>query len=190
MIFDKIKKFPREVKHIYQRAKKGYSYQDLWSIEHWFMETVPKMLQDYRKNIHGCSNEFIKCENGTECTYQEFEQGMNEWKAVIDRMIFCFTEMNEDTCSMKNEFKEEYQEQLCKDFLTKKKPKRWERIKKWFEKEDKNAPVKLYPLVFGDVEPELEENYQRREEEIENYREKMKDEGFDLMKRYFWNLWD
>ena len=179
-----------EIKHIYQRAKKGYSYRDLWSIDHWFMETIPKMLRDFMENLHGCPNEFIKRANETEYTDQEFELGMSNWKAIVKRMIFCFSEMNEDTCSMENEFKEEFQEQLLRDLLTKKKPKKWERIKKLFERKDKDAPVKLHPLVFGDVEPELEKNYRKREEEIENYREKMKDEGFDLLKKYFWILWD
>jgi len=36
----------------------------------------------------------------------------------------------------------------------------------------------------------LEKNFWKKHKEIENYRKKTKDEGFDLMKKYFWNLWD
>jgi hypothetical protein len=38
----KTKEFPRVVKHWYQRAKKGYSYRDLWAIDSWFMADFKK----------------------------------------------------------------------------------------------------------------------------------------------------
>jgi len=178
----KIKEFPRKVKHCYQRAKRGYSYQDLWSIEYWFMETMPKMLQDFKKNLHGCPAMFVNHEDGTE--YQSVEQGMKDWEAVIDRMIFCFTEMHEDTCSMKNEFEDEYHNQRHK-------PNEGKKVKDWFEQCGTDAKGKpWYRLVEGEVEPELEKSFWEKHKEIENYREKMKDEGFDLMKKYFRNLWD
>ena len=37
---------------------------------------------------------------------------------------------------------------------------------------------------------ELREEWLNREEEIWNYREKMKKEAFDLFSKHFWNLWD
>jgi len=48
----------------------------------------------------------------------------------------------------------------------------------------------LYRWIEGEVESELEKNFWEKHKEIENYREKMKDEVFDLMKKYYWNLWD
>ena len=181
-IYYKIKEFPRTVKHWYQRANRGYSSQDLWSLDHWFMETMPKMLQDFKKNLHGCPAQFTTREDGSE--YQTVEQGMKEWEAVIDRMIFCFTEMHEDTCSMKNEFEDEYHRQRHK-------PNEGKKVKDWFEQcgTDKDGKP-LYRWITGEVEPELEKRFWDKRKEIENYREKMKDEGFELMKKYFWNLWD
>jgi len=172
--FNKLMEFPRTVKHWYQRAIRGYSYQDLWSIYSWFLETMPKMLRDFKKDLHGCPAIFVNHEDGTE--YQNVEQGMKDWEAVIDRMIFCFTEMNEDTCSMKNEFKDE-----C--FRQRHKPNEGKKVKDWFEPcgTDKDG-MPLYRL--------LEKDFWRKQKEIKAYREKMKDEGFDLMKKYFWNLWD
>jgi hypothetical protein len=181
-IYYKIKEIPNTLKHLYQRAVYGYSYQDLWSIEHWFMEMMPKMLRDFKKNLHGCPAHFTVREDGTE--YQSFEQGMKEWEAVIDRMIFCFTEMNEDTCSMKNEFEDEWHRQISK-------PREGKKVKDWFEQcdtDESGAP--LYRMIQGEVEPELERNFRKKQKEILDYQNTMKDEGLDLMKKYFWNLWD
>jgi len=133
-ILDKIKYFPQDLKHFYQRAKKGYSFRDVWSIDYWFMDIMPQMLTDLKKKKHGCPVQFTHNEDGTE---KDFAQAMEEWQSVLDRMIFCFTEMNDDTCSMKNEYDEEYS-----------------RLK------------------------------------IEEYKNNMKNEGFELFSKYFWNLWD
>ena len=62
-IFYKIKEFPQDVKHVYQRARKGYSYRDVWSIDYWFMEIMPKMLEDLKKSKHGCPAQFIKSDD-------------------------------------------------------------------------------------------------------------------------------
>ena len=182
-IFDKIKEFPQDVKHRCQRAKKGYSFRDLWSIDYWFMEIMPEMLTEFKKNLHGCPAQFTTNDDGTQ--YQDVEKGMKDWEDIIDRMIFCLREMNEDTCSMKNEYEEEYHRQRNK-------PNEGKPFKDWFvpcEIKDENGE-QLYELITGEVEPELEENYRKKTLEIQEYREKMKNEGFELFSKYFWNLWD
>jgi hypothetical protein len=55
-------------------------------------------------------------------------------------------------------------------------------------KDDKGE--KMYELITGEVEPELKENYWKKEREINDYRDKMKNEGFELFSKHFWNLWD
>jgi hypothetical protein len=180
-IFDKIKEFPQDIKHFSQRAKKGYSYRDVWSIDYWFMEIMPKMLTDLKNNKRGCPAQFTHNEDGTE---RDFDKGMNEWQSVLERMIFCFREMNDDTCSMKNEFEEEYRRQRDK-------PNEGKPFRDWFKPHGKDETgEKTYELIFGEVEPELEENFYKRMLEIEAYKNKMKDEGFELFSQYFWNLWD
>jgi hypothetical protein len=181
-IFDKIKEFPRDLKHFYQRAKKGYSYRDVWSIDYWFMEIMPKMLTDFKKNIHGCPSQFTTNSDGTK--YQDFEKGMKDWKDIIERMKFCFMEMNDGTCSMKNEYADEYRRQLHK-------PNEGKPVKDWFVPcEENEHGKKLYRMNEGEVEPELKENYFKKLHEIENYKDKMKNEGLELFSKYFWNLWD
>ena len=174
-IFDKIKEFPQDVKHIYQRARKGYSYRDLWSIDYWFMEIMPKMLTDFKKNLHGCPAQFTTNDDGMQ--YQDVEKGMKDWEDVIEHMIFCFREMNDDTCSMENEFEDEYLKQRYEG-------------KSFKDRFIKNEDGTSYSLIEGNVDPELKEKYHRKILEIEEYKNKMKTEGFELFSKYFWNLWD
>jgi len=174
-IFYKIKEFPQNVKHVYQRARKGYSYRDLWSIDYWFTEIMPKMLTDFKNNLRGCPAEFTNREDGTE--YQDVEKGTKDWEEVIERMIFCFNEMHEDKCSLKNEYEDEYFKQFYKG-------------KSLLDCFVKNEHENTYRLETAEAEPELEENYHKKTLEIEEYRNKMKNEGFELFNKYFWNLWD
>lgn len=85
-----------------------------------------------------------------------------EWDNQLDKMIKCFMEMSENGCSMKNEYKDKFFE--------------------IFDLEDTNK---------DDTEEykELSEKWSNREKEIDNYKEKMKIEAFNLFSKYFWNLW-
>lgn len=92
---------------------------------------------------------------------------MEEWDSKLDKMIKCFIEMSEDGCSMKNEYQDELFDNInWNEFV--------ENINKEETKEHK----------------ELREKWRNREEEIWDYREKMKKEAFDLFSECFWNLWD
>ena len=182
-IFYKIKKIPQEIKHVYQRVRKGYSYRDLWNIDYWFMEIMPNMLTDFKKNLNGCPSQFTNREDdGKE--EQDVEKGIKEWEEVIERMIFCFREMNDDTCSMKNEFEDDYFEQWNK-------PNEGKTVKERFIPcgEDEQHG-KLYRLNKGEIDPELEKKYRKKMLEIDAYKDKMKTEGFELFSKYFWHLWD
>jgi hypothetical protein len=143
------------------------------------METMPKMLEDFKNNLHSCPAQFVVNADGTE--RQDVEQGCKDWAVVIERMIFCFTEMNEDTCSMKNEYRDECFKQTYN--------KPWDEM--YIPEEyDSNGKVKTYSANYGEVDPELEKNYYQKQRMIEAYRENMKNEGLDLFKEYFWDLWD
>jgi len=171
-IFYKIKEFPQDIKHIYQRARKGYSYRDLWNIDYWFMEIMPEMLTDLKKNNRGCPMQFIDGESDA-----DFENGMKKWHDILDRMIFCFREMNDDTCSMKNEYEDEFFKQRYEG-------------KSFEDRFVKNEDGQTYSLIEGNVDPELQENYHKKTLEIEEYKDKMKNEGLELFSKYFWNLWN
>lgn len=69
-----------------ERAKKGYCRQDVWNIYYWFLDIMPKMLKDFNKSRMGHPIDITD----------------KEWGDIIDRMIFCFTEANDYTCSQTN----------------------------------------------------------------------------------------
>ena len=48
----------------------------------------------------------------------------------------------------------------------------------------------LYKIKDRKVNKSLERKFYKRENEIEKYRTKMKDEAFNLLSKYFFNLWD
>ena len=149
-----------ELKFRFQRFQKGYSDKDLWNMFDWFMEVTKPMLVEFRKTHHGSPatlGENYTNEDGLLVNDKCHE----EWDAILDRMIFLITEMNEETCSMKNQYNEE--------------------IERWYEIENYNREPKY---------EKIHNLYCEREAEIIEYRDKCKDEFFELFSKWFWNLWD
>lgn len=85
-MFWKVREKLNELKMQKQRAQKGFCVEDTWSVYDWFLNTVPKILTELNKNRMG---------HPTDMTDKE-------WGDIIDRMIFCFTEANDYTCSQTN----------------------------------------------------------------------------------------
>lgn len=73
-----------------QRFKRGYSYSDVWNMDHWFINTVKPMLMHLRDYGIGIPSEL----------YVEYVDGGNErerWETVLTEMIECLELMDEDT---------------------------------------------------------------------------------------------
>ena len=178
------------LKNSQQRAKRGYSDYDVWSIDTWFMEVVPKMLKAYRKHNDGCPSKLLPSFNPTE---EESENAFRKWDEILERMIFLLDEMNEDRCSMKNPYEQEM-----------------DRIKKQFrkkygfygdkavnpavldEEEESEGSRMYFPSDFPDLYPtysELRDKWIKSDKEIFEYRDKCRKEFFALFSEYFWDLW-
>jgi len=80
-LYYKIKDIQYNLKRKYQRAKRGYSYGDVWDMDTWFVDTIKPMLIHLRK--HGCS-------------YPMEFKDRDEWCDVLDEMVCCLEFMNED----------------------------------------------------------------------------------------------
>lgn len=76
----KIEEFFNGIKRKYQRAIRGYSDCDLWSIKYWFWETFPRMLRDFSKDLHGCPS----------------GMGYEEWLDILERMAITLERSNPD----------------------------------------------------------------------------------------------
>ena len=132
----------------------------------WFIQRGKRGYSDY--DIFDISDWFtqvivpmLKQLKETKCGYP-CDMTEEEWNSQLDKMIKCFMEISEDGCSMKNE----YENKVLESFDIKDTNK------------DKTEECK-----------ELREKWLSREKEINNYKEKMKIEAFNLFSKYFWNLW-
>lgn len=146
----RIKKFLREIKYAWQRATRGYDDVACWSYDYWFTKMSSKIIKQLADNHcgypHGLTDE--------------------KWTEILNRLTFLLNEVNEDTCSVKNEFEESYHNSLD-----------------LYIELNKALPNANFPNKFAD-------DYFEKEKEIFEYRNKCKDEALDLIKEYFWNLWD
>ena len=188
-----VKRWGRNIKHSYQRIKYGYCDCDVWSIDWWFLNVVPNMLEDLKETTHGypcMPNNFSQALVGTGAPEEVDEEGMERWKDILSEMIFLFREANEDTCTKKNPYEEEYDREF-KEF-TEKYGLFGDGLKTDEEKaeEERKGSYRMYMPSDVPEYKELSELYFAEERKIDEYRYECKDKGMDLFKEWFWNLWD
>ena len=174
-----IKQYKFNRKMAKQRAKRGFSDDMCWGMCDWFLETFPKMIINLRDMKHGypelnfeevdnfstkwitsVSKEINKLNKKYGYDNLDIKDTFSRWQLILTRIAYCLIQANEDTTDIKNEYREDYVNQ-----------------------------------IFGNIyqtkqKQELEKKYFEREKEIIEYRDEMKNEAFDLLKKYFWNLWD
>lgn len=95
-----------------ERAKNGFAKSDCWDIRDWFLDLMPKMLTEMKDNLHGFPDAPVYTGVDTQPLCLEDKDKENpkfiEWKEKLEKMIFLLNEMNEDTCSYKNQYEEPY----------------------------------------------------------------------------------
>lgn len=145
-----MKKIIEKIKFKFQRAKKGYCDYDLWSIYDWFMDTFPKMLEEFAECTNGCptNGEELKKEvskmpkmwvekqrpiiNKILKKYDE-EFDLNDdmccWLLIILRMKHCF-----EMCNDFNEYYEKHWENALYEELDKEINKHKKEAFRLFEK--------------------------------------------------------
>ena len=90
------KDLPLAIKYRFQRAFRGWADYDVLSMDTWFMEVIPQMLQ-YQRDCKVSTPVFDVDASS--------EENREKWDQILDKMIFLCQEMNEETCSKKNEAK-------------------------------------------------------------------------------------
>ena len=174
-----------------QRAKRGYADVDVWNMDSWFLRTMLPMMKQLRKKHHGFPGSFL---SGFDAPPEESEAANAKWERILDRMIFLLTEMDADKCSMKNPYEKAYNG-LNRKF---RKELGWfgEKAKtpeELAEEKEKGSSRMYSPWDFPDRYPtakEIKDKYFDYEAKIDEYRDKCKDEFFELFSKYFWMLWD
>lgn len=193
----------RQKKYAQQRAEKGYCDLDTFSIRDWFITYAPKILTEMRENLHshpaffdGKSFINMNLSDTQSLNTDENEESpdFKKWKDILDEMIYLLHEMDEDKCSLKNQYEkelfkinEEFKKKYggCGDKL---------KSKEEIAKEKAHGSVKmLSPKDFPDLYPEyseLQHKYMMAEIHKSSYMDGCKNKFFHLFSEYFWDLWD
>lgn len=197
--------FFKDLKYCWQRICNGYCEKDTFSIDYWFLNVVPKMLKKFKENLHGAPGILLykdqpenfmnspQCLNlsveDTDVRQQENSSVKDinvEWAEILERMIFLFNEANEENCEKKNPFEEEY-EQVRKEF-SEKYGKFGEKLNEG--KEENHVGTEIhFPREVPEYK-EISEKFLEEEKKLNDYRDKCKNEAFELFSKWFWCLWD
>lgn len=185
----KIKHAIRCLKWSKQRATRGFADCDVWNMYGYLEELMPAMLQYLKDNRMG--SPAMLGENYTDKNgIMQNDTCHKEWDKILDRMIFLWRELDEETCSEKNKYEKEY-DKASNEFH-----KKYGFFGEGLETEEEKEKAKKTGSIrihFMSELPEYEEIsrlYMEEEKRLEKYREKCKDEVFDLTKKYFFSLWD
>lgn len=182
-----IKHFRRCICWSYQRITRGYSDRDCWEMFCFLQHLLPEMLQDMRENGSGAPG--YLGENYTN------EDGIlvndtchEEWDEILGCMIFLWRESDEDTCSKKNPYEEEY-DKAHEEFVEKY-GLCGEKLQTVEEKLELGEMRRMHFMYELPEYREISDEYFEEMRKIDDYRNKCKDEAFDLLKEHFWALWD
>lgn len=155
-----IRYFFRTIKWGWQRATKGYSDSDVWDLDMFYSELMIASLSKFRTGTQG---------------YPGHMDSIEEWYAILDKIIFLLKQANEDEpLEEKNELAEWYEEYLETRPLTLTKVENGNHIYVTDNDDETKAKVK---------------QYYKREEELYNIRTQKRKEAFELMAEYFGHLW-
>lgn len=211
LINEKIKDFLQERKYRRQRAKRGWCVKDTWSIDYWFLNIMPQMLE-YLKAHHigfpaDIQREYVTAhQDELNMTYEEYriwpsdensdgyklrettDEACNRlWNEILDRMIFLLKEANEETCSVKNPYEGENRKNH-REFI-----KKYGILGEKLLKPGEISPDgtrKLYMLPDILEYKETEELFIKETIRLDEYRDRCKTEAINLFNKWFWNLWD
>lgn len=184
-----------------QRYKRGFSDNDCWSMEYWLTSTFPDMIINLRDMKHGAPDlpfeefntfpeewkdiELQKYKYITEKAGYEYEphSTFTKWYIVLTRIAFCLREASSDK-EMYNPYEEEYNKAIWGDDFYEE--------KSFTDFWNKHCEKVEGGYIIKNNEPpeDLKKKYFDTEEKNMKYKENMKDEALDLIKKYFYNLWD
>lgn len=147
---------------------------------------IPSMLQELKETRHGSparlGEDYVN-EKGILCNDTCHE----EWDKVLDKMIYLWHEAVEETCTQTNPFQEEY-DKASSEF-----DEKYGLFgEKLMTEEQKKNPIGK-TMHFMDELPEyktIHDNYWEAQRGLERYRSECKDEALELLKEYWYDLWD
>ena len=193
------KKSSEKSRELYRYLKVHFSEDFATAITKYLSTdfTAERMLW-YIRNTGKCSMEMIVDEmlailNDRDAYVQkQIEKNRRiDLDKILDRMIFLWRETDEETCSKKNSYEEEYMKAL--DEFRDKYGLLGKKLQTPEELEANRKRGGGGTVHFMSELPEykeISEKYMDEEKMLEQYRIACKDEVMDLMKEHFFALWD
>ena len=148
------------------------------------------MLQDLRDERHG-SPAYLGKNYTNEDGILVNNTCLEEWDSTLDRMIFLWRESNEYACTRKNPYEEEHQK--AHEEFTEKYGLLGEKLQTEEELAENRKRGGGGTVHFMRELPEYKEisdKYFEEKRKLEEYQTKSKDEAMDMLKEYFFSLWD
>ncbi len=189
-IIAEIKHFRKCIRWSLQRIARGYADCDKWNMYGYLQNLIPDMLQDLREDRHG-SPGYLGENYTNEDGILVNDTCHEEWNKILDRMIFLWRESNEDTCTMKNPYEEEHskahEEFIEKYGLLGEKLQTEEELA---ENQKRGGGGTVHFMDELLEYKEISDKYLEEERKLEKYRNESKDKAMDMLKQYFFSLWD
>lgn len=177
----------RNLKYSRQRITRGFCDKDIWEMYYFLQKLIPNMLENLKENRVG-SPAFLKEDEDFESINDK--DCHKEWDDILNQMIYLWRESDEETCTKKNPYEQQYSEAF--EEFEEKYGLLGERLQTKEELEDgKNKHMRT--MHFMSEVPEYEDidrKYHLSERELDQYREKCKDAAIEMLKEYFYDLWD
>ena len=102
---------PSTIKHYYERAKHGYSYQDNWAMDSYMIETLLPMFENLKNDTHGAGMQFYLTEDGVDevgnPTDSATEKALDRQQNVYGEIIYglkCAKQVNDMDFDYKKDF--------------------------------------------------------------------------------------
>ena len=190
MLWAKIKHIKRCLRWSKQRIVRGYSDFDVRNMHGYLQKLLPDMLQSLKDNRNG-SPGFLGENYTNDKGILVNDTCHAEWDKILDRIIFLWKETDEDTCSKKNPYEDEYMKAFGE--FTDKYGLLGEKLQTEEELEENRKRGGGSTVHFMHELPEYKEisdKYHEEERNLEQYRNECKDEAMDMLKQYFFALWD
>ena len=185
-----LKRFGRQWKWAYQRATKGYADCDTWSISSWFLSVIPDMLDQMSDHLHSYPT-FIN--DGTQPRSQaividdEDNDAVKKWQEILREIAKKLRDADESQSSIKNKHEEEWSK-AYREFH-----KEYGLFGEKLEQEAINSKKPGIQMHFPDEFPqwkEIMDRYREEEKQVLKKRAQSLEDGLNLFKKWFWDLWD
>lgn len=189
-LWGKIKHIRKCIRWSKQRIVRGYADIDKWNMYHFLQTLIPDMLQDLRDDRWG-SPGFLGGNYTNDEGILVNDTCHEEWNKILDHMIFLWRESEEETCGRKNPYDKEY-DAASKEFDDKY-GFLGEKLQTEAELEKNRKRGGGGTVHFMNELPEYQEIYEKHyaeERKLAAYRAECKDKALDLLKEYFYSLWD